>query len=298
MSYSFQRKESVPDGARRIVREQCEKAAAALSGENSDINDGVHNARKSFKKIRSLLRMLREPLGKRRYRRENRWFRDAKNRLSSVRDAEAMIETFDALAERFPSVGEGSPIPPLRDALVKRRRRIAEEVSDIEEIARAVAEGVREAAAGSADWKLSNSGFAAVGPGLERLYAKGQKAMEKAFDQPSDERFHAWRKRVKDHWYHMRLLRKVWHKVTAARIDELSRLSDLLGDDHDLGVLIDTLEREGSDLEGDTQTLACLAQRRQGELRSEARLLGARLYAREPDCLAGELRDYWRIWRS
>jgi CHAD domain-containing protein len=122
--------------------------------------------------------------------------------------------------------------------------------------------------------------------------------MGKAFDQPSDERFHEWRKRVKDHWYHMRLLSKVWPKVTAARIDELSRLSDLLGDDHDLGVLIDTLERESNDLEGDTQTLACLAQRRQGELRSEARLLGARLYAPEPDCLADELRDYWRIWRS
>ncbi len=298
MPYRFKRKENVSVGVRRIVAERCDKAAAELSGENPDINDGVHSARKSLKKIRSLLRLVREALGKERCQQENQRFREAKNRLSSVRDAEAMIETFDALAERYPSVGEGSPITPLRDALVERRRRIAEEASDLERTALEVADGLREAAASTADWKLSRTGFAALSDGLERQYAKGRKAMKMAFDKPSDERFHEWRKRVKDHWYHMRLLRKVWPAMTAARIDELSRLSDLLGDDHDLSVLIHTLEQEGSDLAGDTQTLACLALRRQDELRSEARLLGARLYAQEPDCLADELRDYWKIWRS
>jgi len=45
-------------------------------------------------------------------------------------------------------------------------------------------------------------------------------------------------------------------------------------------------------------TLICLAQRRQGELRSKARELGRRLCARAPDCLADEFRGHWKAWKK
>lgn len=297
MPYRFKRKETLPEGIRRIVAEQSEEAAGELDGGNPDIHDAVHNARKSFKKIRSLLRLVREDLAGDTYEKENQWFREAKNRLSSVRDAEAMIETFDNLAERFPSVGQCPPLSSLRDALVERRRRIAEEAVDLEQVAHATAEDLRRAAERSRKWGLSRDEFAAIGPGLQRTYGKGRKVMHKAYRKPSDERFHEWRKRVKDHWYHTRLLRNLWPEVMDARIEELKRLSDLLGDDHDLAVLRNALAEEGKDLDN-AAVLICLAQRRQGELRSEAKTLGQRLFNAKPGYLVDELAGYWSIWKK
>jgi hypothetical protein len=84
----------------------------------------------------------------------------------------------------------------------------------------------------------------------------------------------------------------------SARIDELKRLSDLLGDDHDLSVLCDLLENEGDNMEADAATLICLSRRRQQELRAEARELGERIYAKTPQCFADELEGYWDTWKG
>lgn len=299
MPYRFKRKETVSEGLRRIVVEQSTNAAAELCGDNPDIHDGIHNARKSFKKIRSLLRLVRRELGKGRYKKEDKWFRNAKNRLSSARDAEAMIETFDALAERFASVGECRSLNSLRAALEERRRRIAEDAVDLEQIAKSTAESLLQVEDRTDSWRLSkDDDFAAVRPSLERAYGAGRKAMGKAYRKSTDKRFHEWRKRVKDHWYHCRLLRNICPEEMSSRINELNRLSDLLGDDHDLAVLGETLETEGRDLDGDTATIACLARRRQAELRSEARGLGERLYAKAPGCLTNELGEHWKAWKK
>jgi CHAD domain-containing protein len=147
-------------------------------------------------------------------------------------------------------------------------------------------------------WGLSREGFAALRPGLTRIYAQGRKAMKKAYRECTDDQFHEWRKRVKDHWYHNRLLGRTWPEVMSARIEELKRLSDLLGDDHDLAVLCDILETEGQAMDADAETLICLCRRRQEELRADARDLGERLYAKSPECLAGELEGYWKAWRG
>ena len=51
------------------------------------------------------------------------------------------------------------------------------------------------------------------------------------------EDFHEWRKRVKYHWYHCRLLKNLYKPLMKARRDEAKHLADLLGDDHDLSML-------------------------------------------------------------
>lgn len=298
MPYRFKRKERGSEGLRRIVNEQSEKAARELSGDQTDMDEGIHNARKSFKKIRGLLRLVRYDLGKHRYKKWNRHFRKAKNRLSSVRDARAMIETFDNLAERFSAVDECPSLRSLRDALQARRCDVEEDATDLKQAVDATAETLSRMSERTRSWKLEHDGFAAIRPGLERYYDEGRKAMKTAYRKPSDEHFHEWRKRVKDHWYHCRLLRRIRPADMSPRIDELKRLSDLLGDDHVLAVLVKLLETEGRELEGDTETMICLAGRRQNELRKEARTLGKRLYGKKPGCLVKELETDWYRWKE
>jgi len=297
MAYRFQRKESVAQGIRRVSLEQTVKAAQQL-GEDVDLAEGIHNARKSFKKSRSLLRLVRRGLGEELYQAQNQWLREAKNRLSSARDAEAMVETFDKLADRYQAVGECPVFATVRESLVDRRNDVAGESPEVVHTARETAESLRSLAHGIEDWALSGDDFEVLAPGFQRTYRRGRKAMRKAYRHPSDENFHEWRKRVKDHWYHCRLLRNTWPATMKPRIANLTRLSDALGDDHDLGILCHALHATAQGLDGDVDTLSCLAQSRQDELRQEARTLGARLYAEKPKRLAATLGAYWRAWKG
>lgn len=298
MPYRFKRKESVPKSVHRIVAEQAERAAAELGGGNPDIHDAVHNARKHFKKIRSVLRLLRRELGDRTYRWENDWFRDAAHRLGGARDAEAMIETFDQLAERYESLRDDGPLAQFRVDLLSRRERIIGEQQALPELARELSVQLHEVPKRLQDWSLKRKGFNAIASDLERSYRHGRKALHKAAGKPTDHRFHQWRKRVKDYWYHNRLLRRCWPALMEARVGELRRLSDLLGDDHDLAILRSTLKQEQDEFGEASPLVACLAARRQDELRAEACALGMRLYASAPACELDHLEALWRSWKG
>jgi CHAD domain-containing protein len=69
-----------------------------------------------------------------------------------------------------------------------------------------------------------------------------------ARDERSLESLHEWRKRVKDVWYHLRLLQPVCGRTVRGQAKEASRLADVLGEDHDLGVLNMTLDQIERDL--------------------------------------------------
>jgi len=297
MPYRFKRKESVPHAIRRIVTEQATSAAHELGGGNQDVHDGVHNARKSFKKIRSLLRLMRSELGETTYKRENSWFRRAAHRLARARDAEALLETYDKLSERFPEMGEG-PMAGLHQKLIERREHIVEEQLDLSAEARELAAKLERMPTRLDAWRLRKKGFKALKQGLTKGYRRGRKTFEKAFADPSDERFHEWRKRVKDYWYHSRLLQRVWPEFMDARIEQLKRLSDLLGDDHDLSVLRTTLERDEKAFGEGAAMLYSLAGRRQEELRAEARALGQRIYVMESECAVDQMKGLWKVWKD
>ncbi len=74
--------------------------------------------------------------------------------------------------------------------------------------------------------------------------AGAEKPWPLAQDDPRPENYHDWRKRVKDHWYHVRLLESLWTEVLEAREASLKNLETWLGDDHNLVVLCDKLTNE------------------------------------------------------
>ena len=59
----------------------------------------VHDARKRFKKIRAVLRLVRGGIDRRVFDRENVRFRDAGRPLSEVRDVGVLVQALDRLGE-------------------------------------------------------------------------------------------------------------------------------------------------------------------------------------------------------
>ncbi len=292
MAYRLEQTESVGQNVRRVATEQIEGAIAELlQAAAGDPDEPIHGVRKRLKKLRGLVRLVRGDLGELAYARENACFRDAARELSGARTATAVIGAFDAL------VPEGAFAEARRALESMRTRAVASAVdptriADVEStlaLARRRVQG----------WPLERDRWKAIEPGLRRSYAAGRDAFAAARRDPSVEHLHEWRKRVKDHWYHARLLTRIWHQPMRARRKALGKLSELLGDDHDLADLAAALIAEPglSEDRAELDALLALIERRQHELRTGAFELGRRLYAERPRQLSYRLGEYYAAWR-
>ncbi|WP_217474971.1 CHAD domain-containing protein [Stutzerimonas stutzeri] len=279
---------------RKVARQAIEKAVEALSAPPAERGEGVHQARKRFKELRALLRLVRKPLGKQ-FQRENHWLRDLGRELAESRDATAMLESWDALAARFP---EPFAEPVFRQAKQRLQARATHAESGVAEIDTRLAKVMGELNDGQTridDWPLQAKGFDLLAAGIERTYADGCAEQARVRLDLSDEQLHQWRKRVKDHWYQTRLLAPSWPMLMQLRSDSLKKLADLLGDDHDLAVMRQLLQQQPA-LFGDEamqERLGNLIAERRSELQSAALKLGGELYVQAPAELVARWRRYW-----
>lgn len=296
MGYRFEKTESANAGVRRIVGEQIDAALGELFAEQLDVPTRVHQVRKRIKKTRAGLRLIRPCLGSA-YGPENDRLRDAARQLSLLRDTQARREALDRLCARF---GRRCPA-----AAVERVGRLLAEVQGEDAPALApvleqVANELRQARAEQSQWALEGNGFGMLGPGLKWTYGAGRRALARALKKPSVERLHEWRKRVKDYWYHCRVLRPVWPAITDPYCAELKALSEQLGDDHDLALLYGLLDVEPRRF-GGVQALApltALIDERRLELQVDTFSLGRRIFAERPKAFVRRMAAYWDAWHA
>lgn len=279
---------------RKVARQGIDKAIEALSVPPEERAEGVHQARKRFKELRALLRLVRKPLGGT-FKRENRRLRDLGRALAESRDAAAMLESWDLLAQRFAERFADLDFSAARQRLQARAEINEGATADLEGRLKEVIEALRTARGAIDRWPLRGEGFDLLAAGVERSYADGCAELAKVRLAPSDEQLHEWRKRVKDHWYQTRLLAPGWPTLMQVRSDSLKRLADRLGDDHDLAMMQQLLHAEPS-LFGDRGVCEQLGQaiaERRSELQREALALGETLYREAPNDLVARWRRYW-----
>ncbi len=294
MRYRLEIDEPVADGVRRAGIGQIDRAAKALAREDRDT--GIHEARKCFKRVRALLDMARPALSEKVYRRENRRFRDLGRALSGPRDIHVMRQTLERL-ERQHDLGEAGRVPAALRAWLDANR--AAIIPEHGEMAMAQArEALADAQAAFEALPVRADGPAPLAEGLREIYAGGRQAMKHAYRAGvDDEAFHEWRKHVQRHWRHLQLMRGAWPEAIAPRIALASELSDLIGLDHDLAVLIAFIRRNRAIL-GARDEVKALVQAARGEqatLRAAAHLRGRRLYDLPPRAMARMIETNWAV---
>jgi CHAD domain-containing protein len=287
MAFRFKLGEPFDEGCRRIAVEQIERAQSLLLG-RGDHAIAVHETRKALKRLRALLRLIRPAMGEDTFKAENAQLREVGLSLSGARDRHILLET----------------VSKLEGASHLGRRGLAESLRQT--IAAANGEGapltMRQAHARLSEAKkrlaglpIAGNGFEVVAPGLERSYRRARRAFTEAYRQPTDEAFHEWRKGAQAHWRQMTLLSRAWPDYLGARAVEARRLSQLLGDDHDLAILIAFVHSDAAaGLRGEEAALVeRAARRRQAELREAAKPRGERLFAASPKRLRRSIGIYW-----
>ncbi|MEO8350735.1 MAG: CHAD domain-containing protein [Chthoniobacteraceae bacterium] len=295
MAYSFHRRESLRAGFRRIADDQLGKVLANLGRISHP--GAIHDARKRCKMLRGLLRLVGSGLPKDWHRTEKRRFQRIAQGLGGARDAEVRLATFDQLI-----AGPAAPLRkvagPLHDFLEAEATAHRQRVHTARTIKRLKVSAAKSRKLFAA-MKLANSGGRIIGAGVERSYGRTRTAFQHALAEPSAKSHHEWRKRTKDLWYHLRLLRGMDRKFLRSRLAQLEAICDLLGDEHDLMVLRAYLAGLPEPLlePRSAAQLAAVIERRCRDLFAVATKLGTLNLGDEPAKFVATLQQHWKKWR-
>ncbi|RZM78652.1 CHAD domain-containing protein [Leptolyngbya iicbica] len=300
MAYRFFADSTVEDNVHRLLQEQIEKAIHQLTHNfQKDPARSIHDARKRLKKARSVLRLIRKSIDKDTYKREKNVLRDVGRSLAPARDAEAYQSTLDALLEAYELTLDISAFSDLKASLAGLHTVRLGKLIEHEDTLQNLVGELKDSHTRLQQLALQATGWDALARSLHRIYRQGHERFHAAYETNNDEAFHEWRKRVKDFWYDMRLLRRLWPPVMSAFEEEGHRLSSLLGDSHDIAELRHFLHHHSEEValvETQKNVLWPLMEHRQYKLHQPTRELGQKLFAEEPDAFTDRIASYWENW--
>ncbi|HEX5935747.1 MAG TPA: CHAD domain-containing protein [Pseudorhizobium sp.] len=281
-----------------VVEHQLRQAIHFLEEQPDGPHEAIHDARKKFKRVRALYRLI-QPDAKAFRLRENERIRDMAKTLSIVRDATALVETVDYLAGEAVSPEEIAALNTASKALIERRDRIASDETDLPAKIAAAVQTCRDAIEALSGLQLDDSPQKTA----RRLARAWRKQLSRAAadlvacEEGADaEAFHDLRKVGQTYWMHLALLSDLWQSAMRAKKEQAKMLVDLLGHEHDLSVLTQTVN-ENPDLFGDSDTLALLIGAiiaRQQELRHKAIEQAKIVFADDADTEAARIALLWR----
>ncbi len=289
MPFAFQRDDkSTEKAVRRIAAERLETSRILLDDTSLERAFLVHELRKNVKKTRALLRLVRPHF--KGFERENAALRDAARLISDLRDA-------DVLATSLGRVSAKSGLAP--EVIANIRDRLAPPAPSAfspEQRLNAHREAIAVVEARASNWKITGKDFAALSDGLERSWNDARTAMRAAMTDPTGEALHKWRKRVKDHWYHARMLSPIWPEMMQGHMVTAGSLGETLGDARDLAFLTEALSGEAFAGDAAAAVLSRVAADAERKLVKQAGKLGALFFAEPATGLSRRWRAWWDVW--
>lgn len=276
MPYLIENQASLTTEIRRVLRELLRDAAGRAGSPNENVHDDVHEVRKSLKKARAVLKLVRPHVSG--YNERKHTYRDIGRRLSEVRDAAAVIESLDIFMADLAESVEEAQLKQLRAELLIRRDAVAVEARAV---LRDSYDDLTAAIAEVEQLKLADTGPEALYSGFKREYRRGRAWARSLHTAASPTEFHEWRKRAKEHRYHLELL-----FGEAPPVERMHALTDTLGYIQDLTVLIGVVQ----DRPDVTEALEALRRRH----KASALESGRAYYAPTEEDRVADVLEQWR----
>jgi CHAD domain-containing protein len=238
----------------------------------------VHEVRKHLKKLRAAMRLAVGEVGKNQHAREDRCVREIGRLVSDLRDAQVRLQTLIQLRDETAKDSGEDHFARIEELLSLERESFSAAFDGWQKQAIPMLEGVEERLS---KWPLDRITWKQICGAVEKIYKRGQRGLAKTIKKPVPENFHAWRKRVKDLWYQLRILQPLNRVVLEKIAADAEVLGELLGREHDFYFLLARLEKESGDeaLRGELAQLHKLIRKRGKRLRHNALELGRRFYA-------------------
>jgi CHAD domain-containing protein len=278
MAFCLKLREPLPKGLKRVFCEQIDSALHCCQRPAKQRGVIVHEVRKHLKKLRAAMRLAVGAVRKNCHAQEDRCVRQIGRLVSDLRDAQVRLQTFYKLRDKAAKNSGHQFFPHTEGLLMLERESFSAAFAGWQKEAIPQLENVK---ARLMAWPVQDLNWKQICNAVCKIYRRGQRALATTIDDPDAENFHAWRKRVKDVWYQLRILQPLNRTVLEEMAQDAEVLAELLGTEHDLDFLRARLEQESGD-----EALACelvrlqkLIGKRCKRLRRDALELGRRFYA-------------------
>ena len=277
--------ESTGAGLHRILLEQTELGAWHLERARLS-DDHVHEVRKATKRVRAVLRMLSDDIDSREYVRLNTEVRDLARDLSQIRSAVVQVELLESLATDDGQLTANTAGLHEELVAVADRQRDGLKETVVETLSSRLA-AVRSDIAGIRLHDEENASLA----GVRRTYRRGRRSMTNAYEAPTIESFHMWRKQVKYLRHQMEILEWGGASAVSDLVSDLEEIGEGLGLDHDLA----DLEQAADSVAPTTLSpssrkhLSYVISARRATLELSLKPVAARVYAAKPGAFATEV---------
>ena len=280
MGFHLKLRESraVGNGLKRIFCEQIDSALKLCWHPARQRGVTVHEVRKHLKKLRAAMRIAIGEVGKTCHAREDRCVRKIGRLVSDLRDAQVRLQTFIELRDQAAKSLGRQCLARAEELLLLERESFSAAFAGWQSQAIPQLERVK---ARLLNWPVEGMTWKQICGAVGKIYKRGQRGLAKTIEDPEAENFHAWRKRVKDIWYQLRILQPLNRVVLEQIAHDAEVLGELLGCEHDLHFLLARLEKESGDeaLANELAQLKRLIAKRCKRLQRDALELGRRFYA-------------------
>jgi len=280
--------EPLPAALCSAIAAEFEAALAAVAARADAPEKRVHNTRKHLKRWRALRRLLPRPT-EARLRRVQHVVQLVAQRLGSVRDPVAQRETWLQFASDHEERERFEPVTERLDRTCREQTERGTVLARLQRAERALTvAGLELKAALQTQPQTSDTGLGALTDGFWHSYRRARRALRRALRRPTNKRLHALRRANKVHQYQLQFLEPLWKKPLKAERSQAKKLSEQLGEHHDLSGISLGLNRAG-----DAAPLSARPQleawQRDLELRALRR--AALVYGERPRALRQRIRD-------
>jgi len=293
MGYLIKEQKSIKKEIKSILNEELDGIEQHLQATTLK-HKAIHETRKSFKRIRALLRLIRGTIGEKRFVEENNYYRDIARKISAIRDVQALLEAWKDLKEYAPEDIPDETYQQVHDFLMHRRRQASYQILQKNRAMDEALEQVRSHRQKAIDLPFSGNGLNILAPGLKKVSGKGTKRLKLVKSTPSMEHIHDWRKRVKYLLHHIQLLSICWKEMMDTYAGEIKTLSDHLGLWRDLGLLENCLA-QSQEIKPhiDMPVISAMITSYQLKLLHASLSLGEKIYQEKPDNFMQRIHGYW-----
>ena len=288
MTFQVQAQLDMASNIRAQLIAQVERAIDFLQDYQAAPEISTHEARISFKRSRSLLRLVKPEIGEQAFDDFNGSLRGLGRSLSAQRDAHVICTKMKALLFQLELHG------------TTNNRICSDKISanDIETVNTALHQ-LSILRAQILSLEFTQPGFSLVRRGSIDLFKREKRAYGVALETGRDDDFHDWRKAAKHLYYWSCLLQPSWPGHLAGIEQDLLELTRFLGRDHDYVLLKDPVILDLFELsDRDKSIVVDAIMQEQRLLRTQAEQLRSELVIGQAEDLVSQVEQHWNAFRD
>ncbi|MCK4749929.1 MAG: CHAD domain-containing protein, partial [Bacteroidales bacterium] len=107
---------TLQEGVREIIHGRISLMEEGIMNREND-HATIHETRRTLKRIRSILRLIRDEIGYSHYFRENRFYRDISGRMTDLRDSYVLLQNIEMIEHKHPEILKALEFKALKEQL-------------------------------------------------------------------------------------------------------------------------------------------------------------------------------------